>query len=108
MDRASGAGDSSARSRSAPHCAQRDRPEKVESGIAALGATAHGIRHLDDHRIRGGGDFQMVDALVAVDAVAREQIRDRVGEIERQLDQNLYRRGPWNKLLKDARALPRE
>lgn len=50
----------------------------------------------------------MVDALVAVDAVAREQIRDRVTEIERQLDQNLYRPGPWNRLLKDARALPRE
>jgi hypothetical protein len=50
----------------------------------------------------------MVDGLVAVDAVAREQIRDQLAEIERQLDQNLYRPGPWNRLLKDARALPRE
>ncbi len=50
----------------------------------------------------------MVDALLAVDAYAREQVRDRIAEIERQLDQKLYRPGPWNQLLKDARALPRE
>jgi hypothetical protein len=50
----------------------------------------------------------MVDALLAVDAYAREQIRDRIAGIERQLDEKLYRTGPWNQLLKDARVLPRE
>jgi len=50
----------------------------------------------------------MVDALVAIDSVAREQLRDRIAEVERQLDAKVYRPGPWNKLLKDARALPRE
>ena len=50
----------------------------------------------------------MVDGLVAVDAVAREQVRDRIAEIERQIDEKRYRPGPWNRLLRDARALPRE
>jgi hypothetical protein len=50
----------------------------------------------------------MVDGLVAVDAVAREQLRDRIAEIERQIDEKHYRPGPWNRLLRDARALPRE
>jgi hypothetical protein len=50
----------------------------------------------------------MVDGLVAVDAVAREELRDRIAEIERQIDEKRYRPGPWNRLLRDARALPRE
>jgi len=48
----------------------------------------------------------MVDPFV--DVVAREQVRDRAAEIERQIDQKAYRPGPWDKLLKEARALPRE
>jgi hypothetical protein len=48
----------------------------------------------------------MVDALHAVGA--REQIRDRIAEIERQIDEKRYHPGPWDRLLKDARALPRE
>ncbi len=39
---------------------------------------------------------------------AREQIRDRITEVERQIDDKSYRPGPWDKLLKDARMLPRE
>ncbi len=38
----------------------------------------------------------------------REQIRDRLTEVERQIDDQSYRPGPWDKLLKDARTLPRE
>ena len=38
----------------------------------------------------------------------REQIRDRITEVERQIDDQSYRPGPWDKLLKDARTLPRE
>ena len=49
----------------------------------------------------------MVDGLVSVDAVAREQIRDRIAEVERQVDAKSYRPGPWDRLLKDTRALPR-
>jgi hypothetical protein len=48
----------------------------------------------------------MVDALHAIGA--REQIRDRIAEIERQIDENRYHPGPWDRMLKDARALPRE
>jgi hypothetical protein len=48
----------------------------------------------------------MVAALY--DIGARERIRDRIAEIERQIDGNSYRPGPWDKLLKDARMLPRE
>jgi len=48
----------------------------------------------------------MVDAMHAVGA--REQIRDRIAEIERQIDEKRYHPGPWDRLLKDARALPRE
>ena len=48
----------------------------------------------------------MVDPFV--DVVAREQVRDRAAEIERQIDQKAYRPGPWDKLLREARALPRE
>jgi len=48
----------------------------------------------------------MVAALY--DIGARERIRDRIAEIERQIDSNSYRPGPWDKLLKDARMLPRE
>ena len=50
----------------------------------------------------------MVDALLAVGAYAREQMRDRIAEIEREVDAKRYRPGPWDALLKDARALPRE
>lgn len=48
----------------------------------------------------------MVDALHA--AGAGEKIRDRIAEIERQSDENRYHPGPWERLLKDARMLPRE
>jgi hypothetical protein len=48
----------------------------------------------------------MVDALYSVGA--REQIRDRIAEIERQIEEKRYHPGPWERLLKDARALPRE
>jgi hypothetical protein len=48
----------------------------------------------------------MVDALHSVGA--REEIRDRIAEIERQIDENRYHPGPWDRLLKDARALPRD
>ena len=44
----------------------------------------------------------------AYDIGARERIRDRIAEIERQIDDKSYRPGPWDKLLKDARMLPRE
>jgi hypothetical protein len=44
----------------------------------------------------------------AYDIGARERIRDRIAEIERQIDDQSYRPGPWDKLLKDARMLPRE
>jgi hypothetical protein len=50
----------------------------------------------------------MVDGLVEVGAVAREQIRDRIAEIERQIDEKRYHPGPWDRLLKDARALSRD
>src|SRR5271168_1278234 len=39
---------------------------------------------------------------------ARERLRDRLVQIERQIDEKSYRPGPWDKLLKDARMLPRE
>jgi len=48
----------------------------------------------------------MVAALY--DIGARERIRDRIADIERQIDENRYHPGPWDKLLKDARTLPRE
>jgi hypothetical protein len=48
----------------------------------------------------------MVDALHSLGA--REQIRDHIAEIERQIDEKRYHPGPWERLLKDARALPRE
>jgi hypothetical protein len=48
----------------------------------------------------------MVDAPHAIGA--REEIRDRIAEIERQIDEKRYHPGPWDRLLKDARALPRE
>jgi hypothetical protein len=48
----------------------------------------------------------MVEALHSVGA--REQVRDRIAEVERQIDENRYYPGPWDKLLKDARALPRD
>jgi hypothetical protein len=38
----------------------------------------------------------------------REGIRNRIAEIERQLDEHRYRPGPWEQLLKDLRALPRD
>ena len=38
----------------------------------------------------------------------REGIRNRIGEIERQLDEHRYRPGLWEPLLKDLRALPRD
>jgi hypothetical protein len=50
----------------------------------------------------------MVDGLVEVGAVAREQIRDRIAEIEHHIDEKQYRPGPWDRLLKDARALARD
>jgi hypothetical protein len=43
-----------------------------------------------------------------VDLGARERIRDRIGAIESQIDNQTYRPGPWEQLLKDARMLPRE
>jgi hypothetical protein len=39
---------------------------------------------------------------------ARERIRDRIAEIEKQLDEKRYRPGPWDRVLKDARSLARE
>jgi hypothetical protein len=48
----------------------------------------------------------MVDALHTIGA--REEIRDRIAEIERQIEEKRYHPGPWDRLLKDARALPRE
>jgi hypothetical protein len=40
-------------------------------------------------------------------AAAREGIRDRIAAIERPIDEGRYRPGPWERLLKDARMLPR-
>jgi hypothetical protein len=48
----------------------------------------------------------MVEAVHSLGA--REEIRDRIAEIERQIDEKRYHPGPWERLLKDARALPRE
>ncbi len=48
----------------------------------------------------------MVDALHA--AGAGEDIRDRIAEIEREVDEKRYHPGLWERLLKDARMLPRE
>ncbi len=48
----------------------------------------------------------MVAALY--DVGARERIRDRIAEIEKQIDEQRYHPGPWDRLLKDARMLPRE
>ncbi len=48
----------------------------------------------------------MVAALY--DIGARERIRDRIAEVERQIDEHSYRPGPWEGLLRDARMLPRE
>jgi len=42
------------------------------------------------------------------DLGARERVRDRIVEIERQIDEKRYRPGPWDRMLKDARALARE
>jgi len=42
------------------------------------------------------------------DVGARERIRDRIADIERQIDEKRYRPGPWERILKDARALSRE
>ena len=42
------------------------------------------------------------------DVGARERIRDRIAEVERQVDEKRYHPGPWDRLLKDARALMRE
>ena len=42
------------------------------------------------------------------DIGARERIRDRITEIERQIDEKRYRPGPWDRMLRDARALSRE
>jgi hypothetical protein len=39
---------------------------------------------------------------------AREAIRDRITAIENEIDAGGYRPGPWDRLLKDARMLPRE
>jgi hypothetical protein len=44
----------------------------------------------------------------AYDLGARERIRDRIAAIERQIDDQSYRPGPWDQLLKDARMLGRE
>jgi hypothetical protein len=38
----------------------------------------------------------------------REQVRDRIVAVERQIDENSYRPGPWEKLLREGRSLPRE
>ena len=103
---AAGADHASARARSDPNRAQHDRCEEAESRAASFRATAHGVRHPDDHRVRGGGHLQMVAATYVFGV--REQIRDRITEVERQIDDQSYRPGPWDKLLKDARMLPRE
>ena len=42
------------------------------------------------------------------DVGARERIRDRVAEVERQVDEKRYHPGPWDRILKDTRALARE
>ena len=42
------------------------------------------------------------------DVGARERIRDRVAEVERQVDEKRYRPGLWDRILKDTRALARE
>ncbi len=39
---------------------------------------------------------------------AREAVRDRIAGIENEIDHGGYRPGPWDRLLKDARMLPRE
>ncbi len=41
-------------------------------------------------------------------AAAREEIRNRALEIERQVQEGRYRPGPWEALLQDARGLPRQ
>ena len=43
----------------------------------------------------------------AYEIAARQSIGERIAEVERQIDDNSYRAGPWDKLLKDVRALPR-
>ena len=43
----------------------------------------------------------------AYEIAARPSISERIAEVGRQLDDNSYRPGPWDKLLKDVRALPR-
>jgi len=48
----------------------------------------------------------MVDTLHAVGA--GEEIRDRIAEIERQIDEKSYHPGSCERLLKEARMLPRE
>ena len=40
-------------------------------------------------------------------STTREGIRDRIASIEREIDEARYRPGPWDRLLKDARMLPR-
>jgi hypothetical protein len=42
------------------------------------------------------------------DVGARERVRERIEEIERQIDEKRYRPGPWDRALRDARALSRE
>lgn len=42
------------------------------------------------------------------DVGARERVRERIAEIERQIDEKRYRPGPWDRALRDARALSRE
>jgi len=42
------------------------------------------------------------------DVGARERVRDRITEIEHQIDAKRYRPGPWERVLRDARALSRE
>lgn len=48
----------------------------------------------------------MVEAIH--DLGARERIRDRVADIEHQVDDRSYHPGPWERVLKEARALSRE
>lgn len=45
--------------------------------------------------------------LIQTTASARENVRARVIEVERQVDEGRYRRGTWEQVIDDARGLPR-